>query len=86
MGNNSSSAGIHLFTIPQNARPSERFRERFNAVAKDLGVDVQWVKDEKNPLAVDADEIQSTSSYTDDDIRKVCFRAFIAILVPALNL
>lgn len=71
MGNNSQSAGIHLFTIPQNARPSERFRERFNAVAKDLKVDVQWAKDEKNPLAVDPEEIQSASAYMDDDIRKV---------------
>lgn len=57
--------------MPANARPSERYRQRFNDVAKELKIDAQWVKDEKNPLAVDAEEIQSASSYTEEDIRKV---------------
>ncbi|MBI2335450.1 MAG: hypothetical protein HYU97_01625 [Deltaproteobacteria bacterium] len=53
-----SKQGVSLFTIPSNPVSSNRFRERFNAVAKELKLGLEWVKDEKNPLAVDADELR----------------------------
>lgn len=62
---------VPSFTLPANARPSERYRQRFNDVAKELKIDAQWVKDETNPLVIDAEEIQSASSYSEEDIRKV---------------
>ena len=49
---------VALFTLPNNPEPSARFRQRFNAVAQELKIGLEWVRDEKDPLAVNADELK----------------------------
>ncbi|MDO8494726.1 MAG: hypothetical protein Q7S68_05260, partial [Deltaproteobacteria bacterium] len=44
--------------MPENAVASNRFRERFNDVAKELQIGLQWVEDKKDPLAVNAEELR----------------------------
>lgn len=58
MSNTNTPKGISVFTLPANPHPSARFRERFNAVAKELGLGLEWAADLKNPLAVDPDELR----------------------------
>ena len=53
----SNSKSINVFPLPKDPIPSNRFRERFNTVAGELGIGIEWVEDSKNPLAVDANEL-----------------------------
>lgn len=50
--------GISCFTIPDQAIPSQRFRNQFNTKAKELGIPIEWKSDIVEPLAVNVDELR----------------------------
>ena len=58
-------AGIALFTLPPSPRPSARLRERFNAVATDLGVGLRWMRDHDNPLVVQPKKLDVQPGFTE---------------------
>lgn len=55
---NIPQAGLSVFTIPENPKPSQRLRTRFNDTARELGIGLSWRRDKKNPLAIDARELK----------------------------
>ncbi len=55
--------GSQTCSLPEDPQPSIRLRKRFNDVAKELGIGLEWTKDDQDFLVVNPDEVLVKSEF-----------------------
>lgn len=56
-------SGLSIFTVPEGFSTSNRFRDRFNAVAKDMKIGLRWNEDLKEIYKVNVDELEVLADF-----------------------